>query len=156
MEFYTIKEIAAKLSLNEETIRRWIREGKLNGENIGGRTGYRISKEEYEKFLLNNKKLMGMSENTNMGLKDVNVSADNFETIKQNKYKDDDTDKFFDFLQTVKDNDPNDTKLELIKYEYKLEMKRNNILNEVSKLNNEISAIDYKLEFIKKIRKELL
>lgn len=33
---YTIQEAADVLSVNRETVRRWMLAGKLSGENIGG------------------------------------------------------------------------------------------------------------------------
>ena len=34
MNYYTVKDIAELLSVNEETVRRWIREGKLVAEGL--------------------------------------------------------------------------------------------------------------------------
>jgi excisionase family DNA binding protein len=55
MEFLTTKEIAEKLNLNEETVRRWIRDRKLNAEDLGKGYGYRVSIAELERFLTENK-----------------------------------------------------------------------------------------------------
>ena len=51
MEFLTTKEIAEKLNVNEETVRRWIRDRKLNAEDLGKGYGYRVSLTELERFL---------------------------------------------------------------------------------------------------------
>jgi excisionase family DNA binding protein len=43
----TVSEVADRLRLGEETIRRWLRNGKLKGTLIGSkRAGYRIRESE--------------------------------------------------------------------------------------------------------------
>ncbi len=44
-ELLTVKEVAARLKLNPQTVRRWIRSGRLRGVRIGAR-GWRIRSEE--------------------------------------------------------------------------------------------------------------
>jgi excisionase family DNA binding protein len=47
---YTVKEVADQLRVHEETIRRWLRDGKITGIRMGGsRSGYRISEDEVER-----------------------------------------------------------------------------------------------------------
>lgn len=48
--YFTIKDVAKKMDVSEETARRWIRDGKLAAEDMGGRLGYRISQEDLERF----------------------------------------------------------------------------------------------------------
>ena len=48
--YLTIKDVAAMMNVSEETVRRWIRDGKLAAEDMGGRLGYRILQEDFEKF----------------------------------------------------------------------------------------------------------
>jgi len=48
--YLTIKDIAQKINVSEETVRRWIRDGKLSAEDMGGRLGYRITQAEFERF----------------------------------------------------------------------------------------------------------
>lgn len=49
---YTVKQVAAELGANEETIRRWLRDGKINGFMPGGqKLGYRIPSAEVERLL---------------------------------------------------------------------------------------------------------
>ena len=52
-ETYTINEVAKILKYNPETIRRLIREGKINAFRIGmnSKFPYRISAKEIEKLL---------------------------------------------------------------------------------------------------------
>jgi excisionase family DNA binding protein len=48
----TVPEVAAQLRINEETVRRWLRSGRLKGVRIGGpRAGYRIPEPEVARIL---------------------------------------------------------------------------------------------------------
>jgi len=48
----TVQEVAARLRVNPETVRRWLRQGRLQGALLGGdRAGYRIPAAEVERFL---------------------------------------------------------------------------------------------------------
>ena len=48
----TVPEVAARLRINPETVRRWLRRGKLRGVLMGGdRGGYRIAESELVRFL---------------------------------------------------------------------------------------------------------
>lgn len=48
----TVQEVATRLRINPETVRRWLRLGKLQGTLMGGdRGGYRIAESEVERFL---------------------------------------------------------------------------------------------------------
>lgn len=47
----TIKEVADVLRLNPETVRRWVRAGKIRGILMGSdKGGYRISSSEVERI----------------------------------------------------------------------------------------------------------
>jgi excisionase family DNA binding protein len=49
---YTVKEVAERLRLNPETVRVWLRSGKLRGVLLGGRkSGYRIPDSEVQRLL---------------------------------------------------------------------------------------------------------
>lgn len=47
----TVAQIADRLQVHEETVRRWLREGRLVGRNFGGKTGYRVRERDFEAFL---------------------------------------------------------------------------------------------------------
>jgi len=47
--FYTSEDIAEMLELSVDTIRRYIREGKLPAIRLGG--AYRIKREDFERFI---------------------------------------------------------------------------------------------------------
>jgi len=50
-EYLTTEEIALKLDISQETIRRYIRQGDLPAVKLRG--VYRVKREDFEKFLEN-------------------------------------------------------------------------------------------------------
>ena len=50
-KWFTVEEIAERLKVTDQTVRRWLRSGELVGQNFGGRTGYRIRETEVNAFL---------------------------------------------------------------------------------------------------------
>lgn len=51
-EFLTVAEVAERIRVGPETVRRWLRAKKLHGKSFGrGQTGWRIDKAEVERFL---------------------------------------------------------------------------------------------------------
>ena len=40
---YTVKQVAEKLNVDEETVRRWIRNGEMNAVSTSRKGGYKIS-----------------------------------------------------------------------------------------------------------------
>jgi excisionase family DNA binding protein len=49
---YTVHEVAERLKANPETVRRWIRTGRIKGVMPGGqKLGYRILESELERLL---------------------------------------------------------------------------------------------------------
>lgn len=47
----TVNQVAERLQVNAQTVRRWLREGELSGSPLGGRTGWRIPESEVHAFL---------------------------------------------------------------------------------------------------------
>lgn len=47
----TVQQVADRLQVNVETVRRLLRSGDLPGWRIGGRAGYRIFESHLEEFL---------------------------------------------------------------------------------------------------------
>lgn len=47
----TVDQVADRLQVNEQTVRRWLRDGDLSGIAFGGRTGWRVSPEDLALFL---------------------------------------------------------------------------------------------------------
>ena len=51
-DWMTVKAVADLLSVDEETVRRWIRSGDLPVLSLGSaRSGYRIRRDELERFI---------------------------------------------------------------------------------------------------------
>lgn len=51
-ELMTVPEVAAMLRLNDQTVRKWLRDGKLPGIYLGSRTaGWRVRREDVTAFL---------------------------------------------------------------------------------------------------------
>lgn len=47
----TVAQVAEELQVHEETVRRWLRQGRLEGHNFSGRTGYRIRQSAVAAFM---------------------------------------------------------------------------------------------------------
>jgi excisionase family DNA binding protein len=48
----TVREVAARMRSSPETVRRWLRQGKLRGFRPGGtRLGYRVPESELQRFI---------------------------------------------------------------------------------------------------------
>ncbi len=47
----TVAEVAHQLQVDEQTVRRWIRQGRLVAHNLGGKAGYRIQRSALLDFL---------------------------------------------------------------------------------------------------------
>ena len=50
-KWVTTKEIAKRLNIHVETVRRWLRTGALRGVQVGGKSGYRIREMDLDEFL---------------------------------------------------------------------------------------------------------
>jgi excisionase family DNA binding protein len=49
--YLTVEQAAQRLGIHEETVRRWLRSGKLRGNLLSERAGYRIPASEVERLL---------------------------------------------------------------------------------------------------------
>ncbi len=47
----TVAEVAELLQVDEQTVRRWIRQGRLAAHSFGGKAGYRIQRGDLQDFL---------------------------------------------------------------------------------------------------------
>ncbi len=56
MEYLTVQEVAEILKVHPATVKRWLREGRLEGVPLGDRAGWRVAREDLEKFLEAQKK----------------------------------------------------------------------------------------------------
>lgn len=50
-EHLTVPEVAEIVGVHEQTVRRWLREGQLEGTLITRQTGYRIRREEVDRLM---------------------------------------------------------------------------------------------------------
>jgi excisionase family DNA binding protein len=50
-QWLTVQQVAHRLQVAEETVRRWLRAGELGGVNLGGKGGWRMSEEDFDRFL---------------------------------------------------------------------------------------------------------
>ena len=48
--FLTVEQVADRLQVHEETVRRWLRDGRLSGHLLSRRAGYRVRESEVERF----------------------------------------------------------------------------------------------------------
>ncbi len=52
MQLLTVPEVAQRIRVSPELVRRWLRDGRLRGVRLGGtRLGWRIADNEVERFL---------------------------------------------------------------------------------------------------------
>lgn len=55
-EWLTIPEVAARLAVNERTVRSWLQKGLLTGYKFGGWRGeWRVKPEDVERFVADSK-----------------------------------------------------------------------------------------------------
>ena len=51
-EWLTVAEVATDLKVTTETVRRWLREGKLQGAILSDRGGWRVRRSEVDAFMV--------------------------------------------------------------------------------------------------------
>ncbi len=50
-EMLTVPQVAAYLQVHPESVRRWLREGRMRGINLSGKGGWRVRRDELERFI---------------------------------------------------------------------------------------------------------
>ena len=51
-ELLTVREVSARLKVHPETVRDWLRLGRIKGSRLGGdKSGWRVRVSEIDKFL---------------------------------------------------------------------------------------------------------
>lgn len=61
METYNVKQVAEMLNTQPETVRRWIRSGKLYAEKASRKDGHVVTEGDLNKFLKSSPKYAGMA-----------------------------------------------------------------------------------------------
>src|SRR3954465_2728250 len=51
MEYLTVEQVAERLQVSAWTVRRWLREGQIEGSHLGDRAGWRVSEGAIKQFL---------------------------------------------------------------------------------------------------------
>ena len=49
--WYTTRQVAELLQVDEQTVRRWLREGRLSGVQLSRRAGWRVGERDLNEFL---------------------------------------------------------------------------------------------------------
>jgi excisionase family DNA binding protein len=49
--WFTVEQIAERLQVTGQSVRRWIRDGQLIAHAFGGKAGWRIKESDLDKFL---------------------------------------------------------------------------------------------------------
>lgn len=75
METYSVKQIADMLNTKPETVRRWIRSGKLKAEQSSRKDGNVITEEDLNKFLKSSPKYAGFIAGAAIGSMPVPIAA---------------------------------------------------------------------------------
>jgi excisionase family DNA binding protein len=51
MEYLTVEQVAERLQVSAWTVRRWLRDGELEGSHLSDRAGWRVPEGAIERFL---------------------------------------------------------------------------------------------------------
>ncbi|MDQ3695034.1 MAG: helix-turn-helix domain-containing protein [Chloroflexota bacterium] len=51
VDYLTVQDVAARLQVHEETVRRWIRDGAMPIVDLGRKAGYRIKRDDLDTFI---------------------------------------------------------------------------------------------------------
>ena len=132
--YLTIKDVAKKMDVSEETVRRWIRDGKLVAEDMGGRLGYRVLQDELERFfqLRNGATLAGVAIGSKVGARIGllgGIVGQTFTTLTNSTKE-----------EQQKTLDENRIKLEARKYE--IEQIKIGLEAQIKSLDSELLAIE--------------
>lgn len=50
-KFLTVEDIKTTLNVHEQTVRDWLKSGRLKGINFGGKTGWRVEERDFDAFI---------------------------------------------------------------------------------------------------------
>ena len=156
MEYYSVKDIAELLSVNVETVRRWIREDKLKAERGSGRQGSKVTSEALKEFLEGNKGLitsiasstLGITSTTLLGAAGIMagiVSPLSAVTIAGMSWLS---------ILKLKGKDKKEIRVQLLEKELELENLAMNLKNEIASRQNELELIENQIAKLKEILHE--
>lgn len=157
LEYFSVKDIAELLSVNEETVRRWIREEKLKAERGTGRQGSKITSDSLKEFLEANKGLMTTAVASTLGITPkallgaAGLVAGIISPISTA------TISGVSWLSVLKskNNDKKEVRVQLLEKELELENMAMNLKNEISSKQNELELVESQIAKLKEIIKEL-
>ncbi len=55
-EMLSVEDVARRMDVHPQTVRRWLKSGELRGIGFGGRTGWRIEESDLRDFIEKMKK----------------------------------------------------------------------------------------------------
>ena len=142
MEYYSVKEIAKLLSVNEETVRRWIRGEKLEAERGSGRQGSKVTSESLAKFLYENKGLMTTIAASTLGLSTLGAVGGVIGTLASPLAAGVLAGVSWLSILKGKDKDKKTIKLELMEKEIELENIAMRLKNDIALKQNELELIE--------------
>ena len=154
MEFYTVKQIANMFSVNEETVRRWIRDNKLNAERGIGRQGSKVSTEDLNIFLNENKGLITSAAASALGIRTATVGTSLGGILSVIPFVS--SIVFASCLEILKAKGKNKMviKLELVEKEIELEQIAMQLKNDISSKEHELELVEIQITKLKEIIKE--
>ena len=50
-QLFTVEEVAERLKVHPESVRRWLRDGRMRGFRMARRAGWRVTEAEVRRFL---------------------------------------------------------------------------------------------------------
>lgn len=143
MEIFNVKDVAELLSVNEETVRRWIREDKLKAERGSGRQGSKVSSEYLREFLAKNKNLTTTLAASTLGIAAVTstiASAIGMSWLSVLKSK---------------EKDKKEIKVELLEKELELENIAMQLKTEIARKQNELELVENQISKLNRIIEEI-
>lgn len=159
VEYYSVKEIAELLSVNEETVRRWIRDEKLDAERGSGRQGSKVTSEALVKFLEENKGLMTTVAASTLGLSTSGVLGAAIGgvigTLASPLAVGVIAGASWLSILKGKDKDKKTIKLELMEKEMELENLAMRLKNEIALKQNELEVVERQIMKLNEITNEL-
>lgn len=141
MGTYTVKEIAEKLNTNPETVRRWIRSGKLKAEQSSRKEGNVISEEELQKFISVSPKFNSIMPMLIMGPYGIAISRI-LEKAKKKKKEEQ------PLINTTELNDFAKGQIANLK----IEIKKKKL--EIEQCENDIKQLETQIEHLEKLTKQ--